>query len=281
MHNVAMQDLTPYPFADARLARRLETAEGTSCANFVTARAIAAPGCTSEWRRIDGAFVVADGPTSPLTQTFGLGLFEPPSDAGLAEIEAFYDERQLPVAHEVSALAEPSLLPLLDTRGYRLIELTSVMYRPIDRDMPAGHQTDRAVTARAAQDGEHDVWAATAAKGWSEFPELEPFLRDIAQVNRHNRSAVAFLAELDGEPIAAGALYLAANIAVLAGASTAPAFRRRGAQQALLECRLQYAARHGCDLAMMGARPGTASQHNGERNGFRIAYTRMKWERRR
>jgi hypothetical protein len=33
----------------------------------------------------------------------------------------------------------------------------------------------------------------------------------------------------------------------------------------------------GCDLAMMGAQPGSASQRNGERQGFRIAYTRIKW----
>ena len=28
---------------------------------------------------------------------------------------------------------------------------------------------------------------------------------------------------------------------------------------------------------MMGALPGSASQRNGERHGFRIAYTRIKW----
>ena len=31
------------------------------------------------------------------------------------------------------------------------------------------------------------------------------------------------------------------------------------------------------DLAMMGAAPGSASQRNAERHGFRIAYTRIKW----
>ena len=36
-------------------------------------------------------------------------------------------------------------------------------------------------------------------------------------------------------------------------------------------------AEQGCDLAMMGAAPGSASQRNAERHGFRIAYTRIKW----
>jgi GNAT superfamily N-acetyltransferase len=70
------------------------------------------------------------------------------------------------------------------------------------------------------------------------------------------------------------------GIALLAGASTKPAHRRKGAQLALLGARLAAARRHGCDLAVMAARPGSASQRNAERHGFRIAYTRLKWRRR-
>jgi hypothetical protein len=29
---------------------------------------------------------------------------------------------------------------------------------------------------------------------------------------------------------------------------------------------------------MMGAAPGSVSQRNAEKNGFRIAYTRTKWQ---
>jgi hypothetical protein len=40
---------------------------------------------------------------------------------------------------------------------------------------------------------------------------------------------------------------------------------------------MRYAFEHGCDLAMMVAEAGSDSQRNAERQGFRIAYTRMKW----
>jgi len=40
---------------------------------------------------------------------------------------------------------------------------------------------------------------------------------------------------------------------------------------------LRYAAEKGCDIAMMCALPGSASQRNAERQGFRVAYTRIKW----
>ena len=43
--------------------------------------------------------------------------------------------------------------------------------------------------------------------------------------------------------------------------------------------RMRYAYAQGCDLAMMVAEPGSNSQRNAERKGFRIAYTRTKWHR--
>ncbi|MEO8360415.1 MAG: hypothetical protein ABI672_10330, partial [Vicinamibacteria bacterium] len=58
-----------------------------------------------------------------------------------------------------------------------------------------------------------------------------------------------------------------------------PEARRQGAQSALLAARLSFARERGCDLAMMCALPGSASQRNAERQGFRIAYTRIKWRR--
>ena len=67
------------------------------------------------------------------------------------------------------------------------------------------------------------------------------------------------------------------GVALLAGASTIPEGRQQGAQLALLESRLRHAAEKGCDIAMMCAAPGSASQRNAERQGFRIAYTRIKW----
>jgi hypothetical protein len=49
-------------------------------------------------------------------------------------------------------------------------------------------------------------------------------------------------------------------------------------QTALLKTRLGFAAEMGCNVAVMGALPGSDSQRNAERQGFRIAYTRTKWK---
>jgi hypothetical protein len=70
------------------------------------------------------------------------------------------------------------------------------------------------VTTRIAQAGEADLWAATAAEGWSEYPELAPFFKDLGRVTAASRGTLAFFAELDGRPIATGALAIHDGVAL-------------------------------------------------------------------
>jgi hypothetical protein len=67
------------------------------------------------------------------------------------------------------------------------------------------------------------------------------------------------------------------GVALFGGSATVPELRRRGLQAAFLHERMRCAFDHGCDLAMIVAEPGSDSQRNAERKGFRIAYTRTKW----
>ena len=69
-----------------------------------------------------------DGPESPCTQTFGLGLFQLPTGDDLDTLEAFFLSRGAPVFHEVSPLADKALLGLLNQRSYEPFEFTSVMF---------------------------------------------------------------------------------------------------------------------------------------------------------
>jgi GNAT superfamily N-acetyltransferase len=217
-----------------------------------------------------------DTKASPVTQSFGLGVFEKVTRAEMDRIESFFQERGAPVFHEISPLADTALVELLNERGYQPLEFTSVMYRPAG--LPLLAPRNERIQVRPVRDGEQELWAKTAAAGWrSEHPELEEFLSEMGQVSSQRAGGISFLAELDGQAIAAGALSLHPGVALLAGACTIPEARRQGAQLALLEARLRYAAEHGCGIAMMGAQPGSASQRNAERHGFRIAYTRIKW----
>jgi GNAT superfamily N-acetyltransferase len=266
-----------FPFSDIELARRLERAEGRANVEFVEARAKVFPASGAEWIEVAGAYAMFDGVASPLTQTFGLGVFEPATAATLEEIEAFFKRHGASVFHEISPLAEPSLLPLLHERGYHPVELTSMMYRPIARGFQFAAPFNERLQVRLIRPDEHELWAQTSVKGWSELTDLLGFMLEISQVSAARANALSFLAELDGRAIGTASLIINDGVALLAGASTIPEGRKQGAQLALLESRLRYAVEQGCDLAVMGAQPGSASQRNAERQGFRIAYTRIKW----
>src|SRR5262247_404389 len=265
------------PFSDLTLSRRLERAEARSNADFVEARAKLFPESGAAWIEVAGAYAMFDGIGSPATQTFGLGVFDPVTRADMEKLEEFFQQRGAHVHHEVSPLADASLLTLLNERGYKPIELTSVMYRPIGRDVQLASPRNEKVQSRLMRDGEEELWARTASRGWSELTEFADMVLELMYVNAKRQDGLSFLAELDGLPIATGAMFIHDGVALLAGASTIPEGRRQGAQLALLECRLRYAAEKGCDIAMMCALPGSPSQRNAERQGFRIAYTRIKW----
>lgn len=260
---------------DIELARRLERGEATANARFVEARARVAPRLGAAWIEVAGAYAMFDGVESPCTQTFGLGMFAAPSSEDFEKLETFYRERGAPAFHEVSPLADPAALDGLQSRGYRIVEMTSVMYLPLVSRTASRLQ----LPVRIASPHEKDLWVRTATEGWSESPEYAHLIEDLMSVHIANPTALHFLVEAEGEPAGAGAMFLHDGVALLAGASTIPRLRRRGAQRALLEARLAYACEQGCDVAMMGAAPGSGSQRNAERAGFRIAYTRLKWMR--
>ena len=269
----------PRIFSDLALSRRLERAEARAGAEFVETRAMLFPSSNAQWIEVAGAYAMYDGVKSPATQTFGLGLFDTVASSEINVIEEFYQEFDAPVFHEVSPLADISLTGMLGERDYHPMEFTSVMFLSLRRGIHLPIPVNEQIQVRQIHDGEHELFAQTSAKGWvDELPALADTIIELAQIASKRPGAPSFFAELDGQPVGTGALFICDGVALLAGASTVPEWRRKGVQLALLDGRLKYAAEHGCDLAMICALPGGASQRNAERNGFRIAYTRIKWQ---
>jgi GNAT superfamily N-acetyltransferase len=262
-------------FSDLALSKRLERAEGYTCAQYAEARRRLFPASGADWIECAGAYAVFDGIDSPITQSFGLGLFGELSAATLDVIESFFRDRGAPVQHEVSPLAGIAALDLLYERHYRAIEVSSVLYRSVE-PVPAEHPSNLQV--RMIGPEEARLWSEISAKGWAhDHPELQDFVQGLGAISAAREQSLCFLAEVDGKPGAAGVLSIHDGVALFGGSSTVPELRRQGLQTALLHERMRYAFEHGCDLAMMAALPGSESQRNAERRGFRIAYTRTKW----
>jgi len=264
------------PFSDLALSKRLERAEGHACVLYAEAQRRLFPDSGAAWIECAGAYAAFNGVDSPITQSFGLGIFEELTPAALDVIERFFLDRGAFVHHEVSPFAGVPALDLLCKRNYRPIELSNVLYRSVEQ--PATEpQAD--VRVRVTGPEESQLWTDISAKGWAhEHPELREVVLQLGTIISAREESPCFLAEVDGKPGAAGVLSIHDNVALFGGAATVPELRRRGLQTALLHERMRYAFDHGCDLAMMVAVPGSDSQRNAERKGFRIAYTRTKWQ---
>ena len=262
-------------FSDCELAKRLESAEGHACAQFARAHGRLFPDSGAESIRHAGAYVVFDGIDSPVTQSFGLGILGELSPASLDVIERFFFERRAHADHEVSPLAGVGVLRLLCEREYEPVEISSVLYRPVERVAV----TERGkIRVRIAGPPDEELWADINTRAWThEHPELRDFIRQTATISLAREHTTCFLAEIDDRAGAAGTLCLHEGVALFAGAATVPELRRQGLQRALFEERLRYAFDQGCDLAMVVTEAGGDSQRNAERAGFRIAYTRTKW----
>lgn len=265
-------------FVDKHLSQRLERTEARVNADFVETRARLQPESGAAWIEVGGAYAMFDAVESPLTQTFGLGIFEEATAEHLDEIERFFREGEASVFHEVSPMTDPSLMELLSGRGYRPIELTSVMFRELDAPLEKRERIPE-LTTRVINEHEIDLWAATSAEAWaSEDASIGEFMLNFSKISASCRGSFPFIAEHEGTAIATGMLFVFDDVCMLAGASTIVSGRNQGAQTALLVDRLQLAASRGCKLAIIGAAPGSQSQKNAQKNGFHIAYTRTKWQ---
>jgi GNAT superfamily N-acetyltransferase len=265
--------------SDHSLSRRLERAEGFTCVQFAAARGRLFLESGAEWMEFAGAFAAFDGVDSPITQTFSLGLLEELTPATLDTLEKFFFDHGADVHHEVSPFAGVAAFELLCSRGYRPLELSNILYQPLPRsaELHATH-SNAGVTVRAIAPDEAPLWTSVGARGWShEHPELHQFLLDAGTISANREGSTCFIAEVNGTAGAAGIVCMHEGVALLGGAATVPELRRLGLQRALMQHRLKYAFDHGCDVAMIGTEPGSGSQRNAEREGFRIAYTRTKW----
>ena len=266
-----------YPLLSLELAREIELAEAeaaVACAENLLAAQGNGAGAVSA---VAGGYAVYCGANSPVTQAVGLGLDGAVNNEDFDRLEEFYFSRKEPVRAETCPMADGSLIEHYRERGYHVSEFSNVMVRPVGK--AAAEALPDSIEIRKAQDGEIDLWTLTVAQGFAEhFPVTQEIL-SVMRMFADGKNTECYFARVDGKIAGGATLALRGRIAGLFGASTLPQFRNRGVQTALLQARLQRAGEQGCELAMSLALPGSASQRNIARQGFRTLYTRVKLER--
>jgi GNAT superfamily N-acetyltransferase len=268
----------PPLFCDTDLARRIERAETT----FITASAEAA------LRRTEGSgflLPLAGGvasyaePDSPWNKVAGLGFAGMPAEDELAAVERSFAARGAEVSVELSNLADPAIGEMLTRRGYRLASYENVLGLTLGG--AAELLAPPGVEVRPSGDDELDIWLevvldAVAHPDTEGLPWIDDFPRQVLENAERDLVAAGarhYLALVDGVPAGAASMAIQDGFAQFS-AATAPAFRRRGVQSALLAARVADAAAAGCELALVTVQPGSRSQRNVQRRGFDLLYTR-------
>jgi len=261
-------------FVDLALARRLELAHAWRGVEYACAQGTLHPDVQIRVERVAGGYAIYAGYGSPLNRAVGVGLSGPVTRTDLESIEQSYAGCGAPPRVDLCPLADPSLLHLLKLGGYRLEQFYSVLVRALAEDaVPVPLPAE--VWISQAGPTEAELWITTVAQGFgdAEVPAQETL--DLLAPNFHSANGTCFFAWLDGQPAGGGAIYVHQGVAEVGSTSTRPAFRRRGVQTALLQAQLAAAREQGCDLALTVTAPGSDSQRNMERAGFRLAYTKV------
>jgi GNAT superfamily N-acetyltransferase len=228
--------------------------------------------------RIRGGVAVSmrNDPTRYWSKT--LGYTEPVTADLIDEVLDFYRKADNP--HAVLQIA-PDALPadwdeICVAHGIRAGSEWVKLSAPID-DIPAADEGPLRVGPVALSEAGEWAGVITTAFGMT-APGLAEML--AATVGHQRFRAYAVWA---GEAIVAGAnLFIADGVASLNAGATAPDFRGRGAQTALIHARIEGARAAGCRLVVSetgNPDPGesNSSLNNLRRAGLQPAYLRRNW----
>jgi GNAT superfamily N-acetyltransferase len=224
------------------------------------------------------ALLVHSIPLPYYNRVFGCGRG---SAGALSQIVEFYRERFSPCRIDHAPLDDdPATLDGLARLHFRPAGFQTNLYAAPELVKSNGSSRSLRIH-RVTRDG-FDLFGNlyVAAYKSDERPprRLTEFRVDALRARLGRKGWTFYVAFCDGRPAGGAILYVANGVATLAGGATLPEFRGRGCQTALLQRRMNDAARSGCDLIVSRCTVGSTSQRNMERVGLRTAYTKVIWQ---
>jgi hypothetical protein len=255
--------------ADRALAQRLEAAEA---ANALTLMRASSSGVVEPFF---GGVAMFGGAGSPITHSMGIGMNGPVSEAEFDRMEEFYRSRGSPCLIDLCPSADPTLIRLIQSRPYRVIEFNNVVARKIEPGETFDARADLSIIEAQAE--RHGEWAKLVAQAFAEeMPMTESVIESLREVVGTSR---CLLGEESGRTVAGSAMGIQAETALFYGDGTLAEARGRGWQSAMIHRRLQIAQQAGCTMAMATVLPASGSHRNYERAGFQLIYMRVNLSR--
>ncbi len=262
-------------FLTAADARRMEAAEEYGALRYTQAVGPLHPEWNSTWEQFAGGHIIFVAKHSMVGRAHGLGFAGPVTPQDIEHIEQFYFDREFDAQVDVCPYADPSLFESLNQRGFRVAEFNQTLARWISPEEKFPTAQIAGVEIRAVRPDEAADWSRMLAHVFmgEHAPQYESFFAPWAS-GEHSLTLAAFK---EGKMIAGcgGVIVPEHKMAGFFGAATLLEYRGQGIQAAFMQERLRITQEAGCDLAVTLTMPGTTSQRNVERAGFRTAYTKV------
>ena len=248
--------------ASRDLAVRLEKASAALGHDAVQAHRGLFPSSAAEAFPAGSGVAVFLNEESPLTQVRGAGLAE----FSLDDVEQFYAERMAPVTLTLTPFADAALYTNLARRGYEFGTFENTLVRAVT-DADAVNDPDVVIADDPAE------WSQMMAEAF--FDVVTAMGRDLGQTLFALPTCRNLIIRGGAEPAAGAQLDVRDGLGIFQCDGTLPRFRGEGLQAKLIRTRLSMAAQAGCDIVTADTMPGSQSQRNYERQGFRVVYTKV------
>ena len=256
-----------------------ETASEVVRASLAYAKCIAEsyhrlyPESKPEYFELCGGAVVYVSSTSPLTQLIGFGITEPVTAKDIAFLSQYFQDRGLPFRIRVTPFTHPTLYECLAGKQFKASDVTFMMARKLNARPTASKIPGLKIDVIKNE----AMWMAAFGRGYCNG-NMDPESERLGRTLFHAKGSQVIAAWVDGQVTGVGILTMVDNLATLNAACTLPEYRNLGIQKALIESRMAIAVQHGIKMVMARVSPGTVSQRNFEKLGFRIGFQAMLLE---
>ncbi len=221
------------------------------------------------------ATVIETFPVAFFNRVIGLGIQQPATEALVDEIIAFYSQYAVPWAISLSPLAKPSdTADWLAARGFKRAGSLAKMIR--GSEPPPTIETDLRV---ARVDSRNAAQFADVNRRAFEMPQ---WYAAMVEVMLQQEGVYGYIAYDGDEPAGSGLLVVSGEVGGLYSGATLPAYRRRGAQGAIMAQRIRDGLDLGCrwfstETDAETQQSPNPSYHNMLRTGFELAYLRSDY----
>lgn len=276
MSEGAVPSIAAQPEVDRALARKLEAAHGWCISQYAASLAALRPQVGAATLPVGDGVAIFAGP-SAFSFAVGLGMEAPVAASHVDQLEKFFSDRRVPARVDVTPFSDPSLSRILDTRGYRISEITTVLVIDV-RYGVMNWQVAPDVELRSAHDGDIPFWVDLLAQS---FYVTDPgtHIRANMQALFAIPGSLNTIALVSGmvAGVAGGIIAPPGSVSALYGSAVLPEFRGRGLHRAMLDFRLRALREAGGQLAVATCTPGSTSERNLRRHGFVYCYEKVTY----